>query len=116
LNPARSFGPDAVSRTFDSYHWIYWLGPVLGSALAVGFYRTIKYFEYETVNPGQDFDEHEHRLFNGEDPASPVEVRRPNLTTYYTSTTLASLEGGRMAASAASPPGSKQQEAAETIV
>jgi aquaporin related protein len=23
LNPARSFGPDVVLHTFDSYHWIY---------------------------------------------------------------------------------------------
>jgi aquaporin related protein len=85
--------------------------------LAVAFYRAIKYLKYETVNPGQDFDEHEHGLFNpGQDPTSPVEVRRPNMVAYYTSTTLASLEGGQMAASAASPPGSKQQETAETIV
>jgi aquaporin rerated protein, other eukaryote len=106
-----------VSRTFNSYHWIYWLGPSLGSILAVVFYRTIKYLEYETVNPGQDFDEHEHRLFNpGQDSASSVAVRRPNITAYHTSTTLASLEGGRVAASAASPPGSKQQETAESLV
>jgi hypothetical protein len=102
-----------VGRTFNSYHWIYWLGPALGSVLAVGFYRSIKYLEYEMVNPGQDFDEHEHRLFNlGQVSASPV--HRPNIVAYHTSTTLASLDGGRMAD--ASPPGLKQQETAETIV
>ena len=53
LNPARSFGP-AVVAGFDKHHWIYWLGPILGSLLATGFYRLLKVLEYETVNPGQD--------------------------------------------------------------
>ncbi|KAF2034305.1 aquaporin [Setomelanomma holmii] len=56
LNPARSFGPDVVLRTFDSYHWIYWIGPVLGAILAVVFYRLIKALEYETANPDADGD------------------------------------------------------------
>jgi aquaporin related protein len=117
LNPARSLGPDIVSLTFNSYHWIYWLGPTLGSILAVVFYRFIKYLEYETVNPGQDFDEHEHSLFNpSQDPASPAEVRRPNITAYYTSSTVASLEGGHIPASSASRLVSKQQEIPENIV
>ncbi|GAB7345510.1 hypothetical protein MBLNU457_3828t1 [Dothideomycetes sp. NU457] len=56
LNPARSFGPAAVDHNFAGYHWIYWLGPVLGSVLAAGFYKFIKILEYETANPGQDMD------------------------------------------------------------
>jgi aquaporin related protein len=56
LNPARSFGPDIVHRKFDGYHWIYWLGPLLGAIFAVIFYRLIKALEYETANPGADFD------------------------------------------------------------
>ncbi|KAF2709836.1 aquaporin-like protein [Pleomassaria siparia CBS 279.74] len=56
LNPARSFGPDVILRTFDSYHWIYWLGPLLGAVVAVVFYRLIKLLEYETANPGADSD------------------------------------------------------------
>ena len=54
LNPARSFGPAVVLRDFPGYHWIYWLGPALGSLIAVGFYNLIKALEYETANPGQD--------------------------------------------------------------
>ncbi|BGO90627.1 hypothetical protein NBRC10512v2_002880 [Rhodotorula toruloides] len=49
LNPARSFGPAVVLRSFDGYHWIYWVGPFLGTLLAAGFYKFIKYLEYETV-------------------------------------------------------------------
>ncbi|KAF1935809.1 aquaporin [Clathrospora elynae] len=56
LNPARSFGPCVVNREFAGYHWIYWLGPVLGSIIAAGFYKFIKILEYETANPGQDMD------------------------------------------------------------
>ncbi|RYP00945.1 hypothetical protein DL765_010888 [Monosporascus sp. GIB2] len=53
LNPARSFGP-CVVEGFQGYHWIYWLGPILGALLAAGFYLFLKALEYETVNPGQD--------------------------------------------------------------
>lgn len=47
LNPARSFGPCVVTATFDSEHWIYWLGPLLGAVIAWAFYRFIKALEYE---------------------------------------------------------------------
>jgi aquaporin Z len=33
-NPARSFGPELVSRLWEGW-WIYWLGPCLGAGLAV---------------------------------------------------------------------------------
>ncbi|ETI22402.1 hypothetical protein G647_06477 [Cladophialophora carrionii CBS 160.54] len=72
LNPARSFGPCVVLHSFDSYHWIYWLGPVLGALIASGFYMFIKALEYETVNPEQDASGHEGRAF---DPRSGVEQR-----------------------------------------
>lgn len=63
LNPARSFGPCVVLRSFPGYHWIYWLGPALGSLLAVCFYRLIKILEFETANPGQDFNKQEAEVF-----------------------------------------------------
>lgn len=56
LNPARSFGPAVVDLHFEGYHWIYWVGPILGSLVAAGFYKFIKVLEYETANPGQDMD------------------------------------------------------------
>jgi len=56
LNPARSFGPAVINRSFHSYHWIYWVGPILGAILASGFYKFIKILEYETANPDQDKD------------------------------------------------------------
>ncbi|KAL4994038.1 hypothetical protein BDV10DRAFT_197873 [Aspergillus recurvatus] len=59
LNPARSLGPDVINRSFPGYHWIYWVGPLLGSLLACGFYYFLTFFSYESVNPGQDFNEWE---------------------------------------------------------
>ncbi|EAW13465.1 aquaporin [Aspergillus clavatus NRRL 1] len=59
LNPARSLGPDVINRSFPGYHWIYWVGPLLGSLLACGFYTFLRLFQYETVNPGQDNNEWE---------------------------------------------------------
>jgi aquaporin rerated protein, other eukaryote len=56
VNPARSFGPAVATRSFPTYHWIYFIGPILGALLASGFYKFIKTLEYETVNPGQDDD------------------------------------------------------------
>ncbi|KAK9474552.1 aquaporin-2 [Dipodascopsis tothii] len=56
INPARSFGPAIANRSFPNYHWIYWLGPILGTFLAVGLYKTLKYLQYETANPDQDSD------------------------------------------------------------
>lgn len=56
LNPARSFGPSAVTHTFSHNDWIYWVGPLMGSLFAVVFYRFIKVLEYEMANPGQDDD------------------------------------------------------------
>jgi glycerol uptake facilitator-like aquaporin len=38
LNPARSLGPDVATKRFDGYHWIYWVGPLLGAVLAVLLY------------------------------------------------------------------------------
>jgi len=61
LNPARSFGPAVVNHDWPTYHWIYWLGPFLGSVVAVGFYKFIKLLEYETANPDQDSDHLEVR-------------------------------------------------------
>src|SRR5271163_2305102 len=35
MNPARTFGPDLISRTFTNY-WVYVAGPIAGAILAVG--------------------------------------------------------------------------------
>ncbi|KAJ9097288.1 hypothetical protein QFC21_004957 [Naganishia friedmannii] len=64
INTARAFGP-AVLTGFKDYHWIYWLGPTLGSMLATGFYFLLKYIKYwyisrhigSEINPGQDSDD-----------------------------------------------------------
>ncbi|KAJ5652814.1 hypothetical protein N7507_010240 [Penicillium longicatenatum] len=59
LNPARSLGPDVINRNFPGYHWIYWVGPLLGSLLASGFYHLLCFVRWENINPGQDYNEWE---------------------------------------------------------
>jgi aquaporin related protein len=54
LNPARSFGPAVATKKFPPEHWIYWVGPLMGTLAAVGFYKVVKVLNYETANPGQD--------------------------------------------------------------
>lgn len=75
LNPARAFGPCVVAHHFYSYHWIYWVGPALGSLLASGFYMFIKALEYETVNPEQDDDEDTHKKFDPNKAAAGQAVK-----------------------------------------
>jgi len=97
LNPARSFGPCVVTRNFPGYHYIYWFGPIMGTLLAYGVYKIIKMVEYQTVNPGQDFDDHEDALFKPPtNPETAGEVERPNVAA------IAAQEAIRIAASSPS--------------
>ncbi|KAF7715471.1 MIP Superfamily, Aquaporin [Penicillium ucsense] len=59
LNPARSLGPDVINRSFPGYHWIYWVGPLLGSLLASAFFTLLRMVRFEKINPGQDANEWE---------------------------------------------------------
>ncbi|EGG08398.1 uncharacterized protein MELLADRAFT_42897 [Melampsora larici-populina 98AG31] len=56
MNTARAFGP-AVITGFSSDHWVYWVGPSLGSFLAVAIYAIMKRFKYWKLTEGQDTDE-----------------------------------------------------------
>ncbi|PWY99049.1 aquaporin-like protein [Testicularia cyperi] len=57
LNPARTLGPDVIAGRFESYHWIYWIAPYGAALVTAAFYQFLKYFQYESVNIGQDADE-----------------------------------------------------------
>lgn len=41
MNPARTFGPALATGIWDG-HWLYWLGPLLGAALAVATYSYLR--------------------------------------------------------------------------
>lgn len=40
MNPARTFGPALLSGTWD-HHWVYWVGPLLGSLAAAFVYEKL---------------------------------------------------------------------------
>lgn len=48
-----------MNRHFPGYFWIYFVGPLLGSLLAAGFYKLLNGMRYQTCNPGQDLCEEE---------------------------------------------------------
>lgn len=75
VNPARSFGPCVILHSFHGYHWIYWVGPVLGSMLAAAFYMFIKSLEYETVNLEVDPKEVVGKKFDPEDRREKMVLR-----------------------------------------
>lgn len=95
LNPARSFGPCVATRSFTGYQYIYWCGPLMGTLLAFGMYKMIKLMEYQTVNPGQDFDDHEAALFNPPEHASTAdELRRPIVAAVAVEDVIRMASGG----------------------
>ncbi|KAH7919309.1 aquaporin-like protein [Leucogyrophana mollusca] len=53
MNTARSFGPAAVTGFTYRKHWVYWVGPFLGSLLGAAFYILLKYMKYQELNPAQ---------------------------------------------------------------
>jgi aquaporin related protein len=66
LNTARSFGVAVASHHFPGYHWIYWIGPLVGSLLAAGFYKVVKSLEAELALAlqGPDFLGHRRGVSN----------------------------------------------------
>lgn len=69
MNPARSLGPSVVAGSFPGYHWIYWVGPFIGSLIATLFYSLLKAFDYTSVVLGQD---------SSDESASP-QLPKPNI-------------------------------------
>jgi len=50
INPARSLGPAIIMAHFE-HLWIYWVGPLTGSALAAFLYKALIYVPKESEEP-----------------------------------------------------------------
>ncbi|KAK2462951.1 hypothetical protein APHAL10511_005003 [Amanita phalloides] len=70
MNSARSFGPAVVTGFPYHSHWVYWVGPALGSLLGAALYTIIKRFRYWTLNPDQDTHD------PNKSPSDPVEFAK----------------------------------------
>ncbi len=55
INPARTFGPALVSGFWD-YHWIYWIGPIMGGIIA-GVIMNYIFFRKEDKIVGEEAEE-----------------------------------------------------------
>lgn len=49
VNPARSFGAAVAAHHFPGYHWIYWIGPLLGAFLGWSVWQILQWLDYQTV-------------------------------------------------------------------
>ncbi|KAL9010070.1 MAG: hypothetical protein Q9173_004960 [Seirophora scorigena] len=59
--------------------------------LASGFYKFIRMLEYETANPGQDFDDQEHEFFDpSKDTSRPIVNLAPDGSTQIIDETIPS--------------------------
>ncbi len=56
MNPARSFGPALVAWDWGN-HWIYWVGPGVGAALAALGYRFAFLSGFESVHEKADMED-----------------------------------------------------------
>ncbi|KAF7960363.1 hypothetical protein EAE96_000048 [Botrytis aclada] len=81
LNPARAFGAEVIGG-FRGYHWIYWLGPFMGAVLAAGFYKVIKFLNYEQVNGEQDLSAEDIQLREEKKARKKEERRRKQNFTH----------------------------------
>jgi len=71
MNTARAFGP-AVITGFDKEHWVYWVGPFLGTLLATTIYYMLKQIQYWHLNPDQDVQDPK------KSPGGPIFNTTPN--------------------------------------
>ncbi|KAM4702337.1 aquaporin-2-like [Discoglossus pictus] len=90
MNPARSFAPAVVTGNF-SHHWVFWLGPMIGAALASLIYHYILVPNTKTLSErlavlkgaleiDEEWDEREVRRRQSVELHSPQTMPRNGMT------------------------------------
>jgi len=79
LNPARAFGPAVVNHSFPTYHWIYWIAPLLGLLIAAGLFTIVKRLEVEIALASPKLEGttlgHHHGISNPSNTPVPMSPR-----------------------------------------
>ncbi|MPZ49748.1 MAG: aquaporin [Dehalococcoidia bacterium] len=60
MNPARSFGPAAISGVWDD-HWVYWLGPTAGAVLGAAVHTALQTGAVDANSNEETSDEQDTR-------------------------------------------------------
>jgi len=88
MNTARAFGPAAVTGFPYRHHWVYWVGPFLGSLLGAAVYTLLKrHSNYWRFNAGQASWEHNNSSNgplaggNGQYAGNNIDDRNTNMGT-----------------------------------
>lgn len=92
MNPVRSLAPCAINHNFPDYHWVYWVGPMLGALLPGIYVRLMKVLmwpnatnrrsgEGETDRSGDtDIGAVEERLKMLPEAPTPPKIRKTTVT------------------------------------
>lgn len=83
VNPARSLGAAVAARYFPHYHWIYWIGPLLGSILAWSVWQLLQILDYTTYVTAEKAASTKEKAQKKVKPAVPLLWLKSNFSLLF---------------------------------